>query len=184
MLSPKSTTVKALYYRTTQLSVPIDHALARVTLDRQAADYSVCLPTWDASRAGRAARPRASAARPGAHGHRGPARGSGTSSTRWASQSGQHRSLSYVDSGLGFDAVQFKHPCPTRRVCPWQHHSVAVQTPRLCPQTPQIRLSHPEIPVRKRAARPTNSICSAAPQPQAVGDSPTSLPSQNPSVTA
>lgn len=32
--SPKSAKVKALYYRTTQLSVSIDHALARVTLDR------------------------------------------------------------------------------------------------------------------------------------------------------
>lgn len=41
----------------------------------------------------------------------------------------------------------------------------------------------PEIPVRKRAARPTNSVCNAAPQPQAVGDPLTLLPSQNPSVT-
>lgn len=141
--------------------------------------FSACLPTSDARRAACPEPRRLS----GARGHRDPALGSDTSSRRWGSQSGQHRSLPYVDSGTGFDGFQFKRPCPTRRVCPRQHHPAAVQTPQLCPQNAQIHLCPTEIPVRKRAARPTNSVCNAAPQPQAVGDPPTLLPSQNPSVT-
>ena len=60
---------------------------------------------------------------------------SNTNSRCWGVPSGYNWSLFQVDSGLGFDASQFKHPCPAPRIHPRQHSSVAVQThPWLCPQ--------------------------------------------------
>lgn len=183
--------MKALYYRTTQLSVSIDHALAWVTLYRQAADYlvPVCPYQMPAGQAPGCLHPPSACSERSpvqlhpqelTGGSRDPQPVSNTNSRCQGLPPRYNRSLCQVDSGLGLmlptlnahallpgsspgsTALLRCRPTPDSAHSPW-----AISHPRLC-------LSYPKIPTRKRAARPTTNsgMWNAAPQPKGADNCP------------